>query len=173
MSQSMVVDGLALSFAFWFHLSVPSVSPICQRRKTYSMPVSADSWMQECGCISCCRPTPVRTVMPASLVRRARIPTGSPINGRWGAPSARLRHIKIRPGHSSSRFVQAPASFQVGQTACLPCPANTFSVPPAVSLEDCRCKKGYFSPVYDASQTYGKPGYACVACHTEDFTKLC
>eukprot|EP00439_Symbiodinium_sp_Y106_P012060 s2756_g1.t2 len=59
---------------------------------------------------------------------------------------------------------------QVGQTACLPCPANTFSVPPAVSLEDCRCKKGYFSPVYDASQTYGKPGYACVACHTEDFT---
>ncbi|CAE7571025.1 unnamed protein product, partial [Symbiodinium pilosum] len=59
---------------------------------------------------------------------------------------------------------------QVGQTTCLACPANTFSVPPAVSLEDCRCKKGYYSPVYDDTQTYGKPGYACVACNTEDFT---
>ncbi|CAE7463324.1 unnamed protein product [Symbiodinium natans] len=59
---------------------------------------------------------------------------------------------------------------QVGQTNCIACPTNTFSVPPAVSVEDCRCKKGYFSPVYDETQTYGKPGYACVGCHTADFT---
>ena len=58
---------------------------------------------------------------------------------------------------------------QVGQTACTACPENTESVPPANALEDCRCKKGYYSPVYDDTLTYGMPGFACVACNTADF----
>ncbi|CAJ1408226.1 unnamed protein product [Effrenium voratum] len=59
---------------------------------------------------------------------------------------------------------------QVGMTACTACPANTESVPPAAGLQDCRCKKGYYSPVYDDSQTYGQPGFACVSCSSETFT---
>ena len=57
----------------------------------------------------------------------------------------------------------------MGQTTCKACPENTESVPPAISLQDCRCKKGYYSPVYDESQTYGLPGFACLSCSTQDF----
>ena len=59
---------------------------------------------------------------------------------------------------------------QVGQTTCKACPDNTESVPPATSLQDCRCKKGYYSPVYDDTQSYGMPGFACVSCSSADLT---
>jgi len=66
----------------------------------------------------------------------------------------------------------ASTSYQdeIGQTVCKVCPDNTESVPPATSLEDCRCKKGYYSPVYDATQMYGMPGFACLECSSADFT---
>ena len=65
-----------------------------------------------------------------------------------------------------------PEQLQIGQTVCKVSPDNTESVPPATSLEDCRCKKGYYSPVYDATQMYGMPGFACLECSSADFTLI-
>ncbi|CAK0903862.1 unnamed protein product [Prorocentrum cordatum] len=61
-----------------------------------------------------------------------------------------------------------------GAVNCKLCPDNTEAVPPASSIEDCRCLRGYYSSYFWTADSdkivYGLPGRACSKCHAEELT---